>query len=113
VVYHPLLTKEQAATIEKLQAQALKCIYGFGKSYATMLEMSGLTCLEERREEAFLKFARKTSEGRFKNWFPKRPNTRSLRDQKTYIEQYARCDRLYKSPIFAMRRLLNDSENRN
>ena len=75
-----------------------------------MLVMSGLERLEERREVAFLKFAKKTSEGRFRNWFPKRERTRTLRGQKTYIEQYARCDRLYKTPIFAMSRLLNENE---
>ena len=78
-----------------------------------MLELSGLERLEKRREVAFVKFARKTSEGRFRNWFPKRTNARPLRDQKTYIEQYARCDGLYNSPIYAMRRKLNGKEDSN
>ena len=55
----------------------------------------------------FLKFAKKTAEGPYAAWFPKRDGGRSLRNGKEYVEEYARCDRLYNSPIFAMRRALN------
>ena len=38
VVYHPMLTDEQDQIIERLQARALKNIYGFKDSYAEMRE---------------------------------------------------------------------------
>jgi hypothetical protein len=88
--------------------QSLKCIYGFGLTRKEMLEKSSLCTLEERRESAFLKFAQKTAEGPYSNWFPKRGVERSLRRGKEYVEQYARCDRLYNSQIYAMRRKLNE-----
>ena len=72
-----------------------------------MLECSGLKTLEERREEALLKFAKKAVEGPYKDWFPVRDSGRALRTGRKYVEEYARCDRLYNSPIFAMRRALN------
>ena len=36
VVYHPMLTNEQDQILERLQAQALKNVYGYKDSYATM-----------------------------------------------------------------------------
>jgi arginine/ornithine N-succinyltransferase beta subunit len=38
VVYHPMLTKEQSKDIERLQMQALKCIYGIQHSYEKLLK---------------------------------------------------------------------------
>ena len=36
VVYHPMLTNEQDQVVERLQAQALKNIYGYRMPYATV-----------------------------------------------------------------------------
>ena len=49
VVYHPMLTYEQDQAVERLQAQALKCIYGYKDSYATMREKAGITTHRARR----------------------------------------------------------------
>ena len=108
-VYHSLLTGEQAQKLERLQYQSLKCIYGLGKSYEDLLEESGLSRLSDRREEATLKFARKAEAGAFGRWFPKRNASRQLRNEAVYHEEYARCDRLRNSPIYTMRRMLNDN----
>jgi hypothetical protein len=108
VIYHSYLTLEQCKKLEQLQIQALKCIYGFGKTGKEMLECSGLETLEERRKQAFLKFAKKTAEGNYSGWFPKREGGRALRNGNVYLEEYSRCDRLYNSPIYAMRRALNE-----
>ena len=70
-VYHPLLTKVQSVTLERLQTQALKCIYGYGLSYAQLLEKSGLQRLDDRRTEGFVKFAKKTAAGIHSGWFPR------------------------------------------
>ena len=47
VVYGPLLTRTQSEAIERLQSQSLKIIYGFDKSYRSILEQTGLETLEE------------------------------------------------------------------
>ena len=107
VVYHSLLTGEQSALLERLQYRALKCIYGINQSYRALLGESGLEDLKTRRQTALEKFAKKAQAGKFGHWFPKRNLVRPLRDQKEYLEETARCDRLKNSPIFAMRRVLN------
>jgi hypothetical protein len=63
VVYHGLLTGEQAALLEGLQYQALKCVYGYGESYRALREKAELQTLQERRELAVDKFAGKCLEG--------------------------------------------------
>jgi DNA polymerase III delta prime subunit len=70
VVYGPMLTNDQSETIERVQSQALKCIFGFEKSYREILEKTNLETLSQRRENAILKFAKKCIEGRFSHWFP-------------------------------------------
>jgi hypothetical protein len=110
VVYHSMLTSEQSIKIERLQLQALKCIYGIDISYAKMLAKSGLERLDSRRTAACRKFALKcVASDRFSNWFPLNEDVRRTRKTKTYREDFARCDRLRNSPIYYMRRLLNDS----
>jgi hypothetical protein len=113
VVYHAMLTKEQSRDIERLQLQSLKCIYGLQFSYSKMLEKANISTLEERRVEACDKFARKCLEGRFEGWFPLRQTTRTTRSTRPYEEKYARCDRLKNSPLYFMRRRLNDLAQEN
>ena len=114
VIYHSMLTEEQNNNIEKLQKMALQIIYGFGISYAELLEKSGLETLQVRRERAFLKFAITLSgSARYSHWFPECDNSVNLRRGNRYQEHYARTSRLYKSPLFSMRRLLNKEENNN
>ena len=38
VIYHPMLNDEQDQMVERMQVQALKCIYGYTDSYAKMRE---------------------------------------------------------------------------
>ena len=40
--------------------------------------------------------------------FPLAENSRSLRKTKKYLEEYARTEKLYNSPFFKMRRVLNE-----
>ena len=47
---------------------------------------------------------------RFGSWFPRNDNVRELRRTKTYKEEYARTERLYNSPLYAMRRILNEED---
>ena len=74
-----------------------------------LLQEADLKTLEERRELALLKFARKTQRNpQFVHWFPRNQDRQSERNPKPFKEFQARSDRLYKSPIFTLRRLLNE-----
>ena len=107
-VYHSSLTLSQTVVLERLQAKALKAIYGFEPSYRELVEKSGLTTLRARREARELSFAVKcASSVRFSRWFPLHEAARNTRGQARYRESYARCVRCYNSPLFSMRRRLN------
>ena len=108
MVYHSLLSDEMDVRIERVQSQALKIIYGFDNSARRVLELSGLDYLSTRRKAALEKFAVKAEGGKFQHWFPKRDTERNLRRGKIYVEEMARCDRLKNTPVFAMRRKLNE-----
>jgi hypothetical protein len=110
VVYHGLLTGEQSAQLEGLQYKALKCVYGYGESYRGLREKAGIETLEERRRKAVDKFAVKCLNGGFSAWFPLNEGTRDTRSKRKYKEFHARCDRLRNTPIYCMRRRLNELE---
>ena len=77
------------------------------------LQYTGLTSsaerLETRREKNMKRFAEKTLKNpRYADkWFPKRDLVHTNRDSNIYTEEFAAGNRLYNSPLFAMRRLLN------
>ena len=108
-VYHSQLTDEQDEEVERLQNMALKCIYGPRASARTMRSLAGISTLRARRIEQTDKFALKAAASdRFARWFPLRSARQTRGSGRTqYAETYARCDRLYNSPVFYMRRRLN------
>ena len=113
VVYHSSLTDDQDQKIERLQAGALRCIYGYTVAYSLMREKAGVTTLRERRVVACDKFAEKCASGRFSDWFPRREaGRRGARNSEVYLEEYARCNRLRDSPLFFMRRRMNGKEGK-
>ena len=70
-VYHPMLTDEQDQELERLQAAALRCIYGYDTSYTRMRQLAGVQTLRARRIEALDKFVKKClGNARFSGWFP-------------------------------------------
>ena len=110
VTYHSMLSASQAAELERGQAKVLKIIFGAEVSYGSALRDCSLPRLEERRRAAFEKFAVKASTNdRVKDkWFPAQQDSEyNIRVRKTYQEEHARTDKLWKSPLFAMRRFLN------
>ena len=113
VPIHSILTKEQSDLIDKQQIRALKIVFGFDKTSSQVLTMSGLVHLSERRSKAFDRFALKLVENpRFQHLFPLLPPEQSRsRQSLKYLESHARTQRLYNSPIFQMRRRLNDMEH--
>ena len=97
----------QDEAVERLQTHALKCIYGPRMSGRKMRELAGITTLRDRRIEFVDKFAVKCAESdRFGHWFPKKKG-RQTRNSEEYEEKFARCDRLYYSPLYYMSRRLN------
>ena len=59
-----------------------------------------------------LRFAKKAqSNPIYARWFKQNPNPTSQRCPLLVQEQFARTERLYNSPLFAMRRLLNNTPN--
>ena len=85
-------------------------MYGYDKSYGALLKLAGLETLKTRRERHFKKFAEKASENEnYKHLFPKNNCTVRTRHAKVFKEEFARSDRLYNSPVFAMRRVLNNT----
>ena len=107
-VFHSSLTLSQTIVLERLQAKALKAIFGFDPSYKELMEKAGLTTLRARREGRELTFARKcASSERFSRWFPLHESCRETRAPLFYKELFARCGRCYNSPIYNMRRRLN------
>ena len=110
VTYGPMIAKYQSKKLEDMQKRCLKSIYGYNKSYEELLQEADLETLEERRSKAILKFAQKTAKNQqFYHWFPKNPNRQSDRNSKPYLEELAKSSRLYNSPLFTMRRLLNEN----
>ena len=109
-VYAHFLTSEQSNALERLQSQTLKTIFGFDKSYNECLSFSGLDTLESRRTKLVQKFAIKTSANPlWAHWFPQHEEySYDLRKKLRYREDFAAKDRLRLSPIFTMRRLLNE-----
>ena len=73
VVYNYSITKKQENELERLQAQALKSIYGYEYSYAQLLATTGLTTLKVRRDNKCDKFALRSRTGKFAAWFPPEP----------------------------------------
>lgn len=112
VVYHSMMTDRQDEEVERLQSQALKFIYGKDCPYKKMRELAAVETLRSRRVAACDKFASKcASSGRFAHWFPlkvqSRRSTRGANEKEKYQELFARCDRLYNSPLYYMRRRMN------
>ena len=110
-VYHSMMNANMEQKLEKIQKSALKMIYGFDKSKEQLYSLSGLPTLKERRDQLFERFCMKLySNPRFKEeWLEERTFTGpNLRRQRILIEKPSRTNRLYKCPIYAIRRKLND-----
>lgn len=107
--YHSLLTKQQSSDIERLQLKATKIALGEKVSYNTVIDSGLIETLYSRREQAFRKFAIKTSKNpRFQHWFPLNEEIpHNLRRREKYFIPKSKTERGMKSPILNMRRILN------
>ena len=111
--YHTQLSKQQANELEAFQAVAMKIVFGQTVSYRTVIENGRITTLHQRREELFKKFTMKARNNENFNykWFPLNEDVNyELRARNVYLEEFPRTERMMKSPIFKMRKLLNSLE---
>ena len=113
-VWHSSLTFENLTDIERVQKNALRIIMKDDyENYAQALLKSGLESLVDRREKLCLKFARSTlGNENVKDMFPLiTPDCPTeIRDREPFTVTFARTDRLKKSSIPHMQRLLNDNK---
>ena len=109
VTFGPMITRYDSNRLENIQKKCLRSIYGYGTKYEDLLDLANLETLEERRTKAVTKFAQKALKNeQFSHWFPLNTN-RSGRHGKIYEEKFAKSDRLYRSPLYTMRRILNET----
>ena len=110
--FGPMLTEEMKNELESIQKRACKIVFGWDSSYSELIASGRVESLEKRREKLILNFAHKCVKNpRFVSWFPERNYDGmnvELRARQKYEEKYARTERLKKSPIFHMRRALNE-----
>ena len=111
VVWHSGLSAENKQDLERIQKSALKLILKEKYvSYNYALNILELDSLEERRELLCLEFAKKCLKNdKMKSLFPKNAKNHEMltRFKEKYEVNYANTERLRKSPIIFMQRLLN------
>ena len=113
VVWHPMLTDQNSKAIERVQKSALAIILGPNYlCYENALSQTGLERLDVRRKQLCLTFAKKTLKHPLhSNWFKGLPenehiNTRS--EKPRFLPVQARTQRLLRSPVAYLTKLLND-----
>ena len=108
--YHPQLTLALSLEIESFQADAMKIVFGPLVANHTVIEHEKIELHEIRRANLFQKFAEKAARNPSFNtkWFPhNHVHDHNLRRRNNYLELATRTERYKKSPIPAMRTLLN------
>ena len=113
VVWHSSITKEEQTDIERVQKVCLKIILRDSyESYSQALEQTELQTLAERREKLCLNFARNCLKNeKTKHIFPLNPSSHQMpkREKEKYHVQHYKTDRLGKSAIPYLQRLLNQN----
>ena len=113
VVWHSAITQEEENNLERVQKTCLKIILKDNYiSYEETLTRTNLDTLSNRRQKLCLNFALKsTKHEKNKKMFPLSLSSHSMstnmRHREKYVVQYARTDRLGKSAIPYLQRLLN------
>ena len=117
VVWHSSQTQENCEDLERVQKAAVKIILGTNyDNYEDPLIKVNLETLKNRREELCKKFAKKSSKSineRATDMFPakERFHPMNKRNEESFVVNYANTERLKKSSIPYMQRLLNCEAN--
>ena len=108
VVWHSSITEEECTDIERVQKTALRIILGDTYTdYRSALELTGLDSLRDRRTQLSLTFAKKCVKNN-DDLFPINFKTVNTRPHEKYFVTPARTERLAKSTVPYLQRLLND-----
>jgi len=107
-VWHPGLSKDLAAQLERVQHLGLQAIFPL-LSYQAALASSGLSRLDDRREKICHTFARRAFNSEFRYWFPENrpPTGHNLRYTRPLRVELQKTLRAANSPINYFIRLLN------
>ena len=108
--YNPMLSDYLRDRLEYVQKRACKIVFGWGSSYDQLIADGTIESLSTRRDRLTVNFARKASASeRFKDWFQEKSyKGLNLRKEKKFEELFARTERLKNSPLYYMRRALNE-----
>ena len=116
VLWHSSITQKCVNNLERVQKSALKIILGDKYiSYDNALKVLSLQSLKERREFLCLKFARKCLQvPKFLKMFPRNHHDHDMEKRRSECFQVKRglTERLRKSAIPYMQRLLNEHEEK-
>ena len=114
VLWHSSITKKCEVNLERVQKSALKIILGDKYvDYDNALKVLNLQSLRERREDLCFKFARKCLQvPKLKKMFPRshHDHDMSKRRSESFIVKRGLTERLRRSAIPHMQRLLNKHE---
>ena len=114
VVWHSSLTRKNSDDLERVQKSALRLILKERYiDYKNALKVVKLDTLEERREKLCLKFAKAcVRHEKLSDMFPKQKNGHhmDMRHNDKFIVKKARTERLQRSAVLNMQRLLNKEE---
>ena len=112
VVWHSSLTRKNISDLERVQKSALKLILKERYvSYKNALNVIGIDSLEQRREKLCLKFAKAcVRHEKLSDLFPKnkKGHLMSKRGKELFLVKRAKTERLKKSSIISMQKLLNN-----
>ena len=110
VVWHSSITKSEEMQIERVQKTALKIILASEyENYTTALVITGLDTLSERRKILCKKFAKNCIKNeKLNHMFPLNQSNVNTRFKERFHVQPAATERLAKSAIPYMQRLLNE-----
>ena len=109
VVWHSSITEEESTNIERVQKTALRIILGNTyNDYKSALEITGLDTLRTRRRKLSISFAKKCTRSKVNSdLFPLKEKSVNTRPHEKYFVTPARTERLAKSTIPYLQRLLN------
>ena len=109
-IYHSMLTLTQAKALEDTQKRALRIIFGWDKTYETLLETSGIVTLQTRRIRKHEAFAKKIETNkRFRDkWLIENTSEQHTRKHNKYILPKASTQRQTKNPVYSYISVLNN-----
>ena len=112
VVWHSSLTLSNELAIERVQKVALRIILGdCYLDYENALNLTKLKTLSERRKDLCLKFAKQCIKNpKTKDMFPEKQKIVNTRMHEKFYVQPARTEKLRRSAIPYLQRLLNSQK---